>query len=130
MPRQARSCLSSQTLGVMKLVLTTLLAATVAAGCTSDHTNLQRRKAEWKTALDSAIPSGTSVESVKRWGEKTGVSFTYLEKQRQLYAIAERIPEAGFNRLVCSEWSVILKVTFSETGISEKNEVGSVGTCL
>lgn len=126
------------TLGAMKHLLTfafvfaapLLLATTVATGCSSDRTVVKSRAAEWKAKLDSAVPPGAPLESAKKWGETAGISFTYLEKERQLYAQAERIPETGFNKLVCSEWWIVVKITFTDGGVSEKNEVSTVGACI
>ena len=80
--------------------------------------------------MDSSLPPGSSIEAAKAWGSQNAVTFTYLEQQRQLYAIAERVPENGVNKLVCSEWSVVLRVAFNAQGVSERNEVSTVGSCL
>jgi len=107
-----------------------VVAALLTAGCAPDHTLLRERAAQWQIRLDAAVPSGTSIDAARVWGAANGISFTYLEQQRQLHAVAERVPESGFNKLVCSEWSILLKIGFSVGGVSERNEVATVGTCL
>lgn len=114
----------------MKPCSVVLALALMSAGCSSDHALLRSRAADWRTALDVSVPPGTSIQAARAWGAQKGLSFQYIETQRQLYAIAERVPEQGLNKFVCSEWSVILKVTFADSGLSEKNEVSTVGTCL
>lgn len=114
----------------MKSCSFVLALALLSAGCGADHALLRSRAAEWRTALDVSVPPGTSIQVAKAWGAQKGFVFEYLETQHQLYAIAERVPEQGLNKFVCSEWSVILKVTFSGSGLSERNEVSTVGTCL
>lgn len=114
----------------MKQIAAVISVAILMGACSSDHTLLHERAAQWRSKLKASVPPGTSVADAKAWGERNGVSFSYLEQQRQLYAVAERIPENGFNRLVCSEWSVLLKIHFSANGLSENSEVSTVGTCL
>jgi len=118
------------TLGIMKFALITLAAGLLLAGCGSDHALLRAHANEWRVALDASVPQGTSVEKAKAWGERKGISFTFLEPQHELHAVAERMPETGVNKFVCSEWSILLIVSFSSSGLSEKNEVKTLGTCL
>jgi hypothetical protein len=87
--------------------------------------------AKWQLWLDTAVPLGSRIQTAQAWGERRGIAFHALEQQKQLYAVAERVPETGaVRKLECSEWSVILKITFSSSGLSEKNEVFLVGSYL
>lgn len=114
----------------MKTTLVVIATTFAITGCGSDHSLLDRRVTEWKTKADAEIPEGRSVEEAKAWGTKNGVAFSLLENQRQLYAIVERLPESGFGKYVCSEWSIILKVNLTASATTAGNEVSKVGTCL
>ncbi len=106
------------------------VTAILLSGCNSNGTLLQERAAQWQARLNASVPLGSTAKAAKDWGKANGVTFAYLEQQRQLHALAERIPETGLNKLVCSEWSILIKVSFATNGLSEKNEVSTAGTCL
>ncbi|MRD48066.1 hypothetical protein GHT07_12310 [Caenimonas koreensis DSM 17982] len=114
----------------MKTTLVALAAALTMTGCNPDHSLMKRRATEWKSKADTEIPAGRSVEEARAWGSRNGIVFSDLEKQRQLYAIVERIPENGLSSYVCSDWSIILKVNLTASGTTVNNEVSTVGTCL
>lgn len=114
----------------MKIILIAIASSLAIAGCGADQSNLNRRASEWKSRADHEIPAGRSIEEVNTWAAKNGFAFSLLEKQKQLHAIVERVPESGLNKFVCSEWSIILKVNLTASGTTANNEISKVGTCL
>ena len=114
----------------MKIILFLIASSLAIAGCGADQSNLNRRATEWKFRADREIPAGRSIDEVNAWAAKYGFVFLLLEKQKQLHAIVERVPESGLNKFVCSEWSIILKVNLTASGTTANNEIIKVGTCL
>lgn len=114
----------------MKAALVVIATTFAITGCGLDHSFINRRVTEWKSKADAEIPEGRSIEEAKAWGTRNGIDFSLLETQRQLYAIVERVPENGFGKYVCSDWSIILKVKLTASGTTTGNAVSKVGTCL
>lgn len=133
-PALRRDCAEARSpwlhIGVMKYTVVSVGVALATAACGSDHSLLNQRSAVWKSKADAELPPGRSVEEAKAWGTKSGIVFTHLDKQRQLYAIVERIPEGGLNKYVCSEWSIILKVNLTAIDTTAGSETSMVGKCL
>lgn len=112
----------------MRIALAALVIATLSA-CTGDNQALQKRVTYWSNALSQGIPIGSSKEVALEWGKNHNVKFDYLEQQHWLYANVEQVPESGIP-FPCSQWNIILKVSFDAMGHSVNNEVSKVGACL
>ena len=106
-----------------------LLALVSLSACTKGNPALQARVAHWQANLSQGVPVGSTREGAMAWAATRNVQFQYVEEQRWLYALVERVPESGIP-FPCSQWSIILKVNFDATGHTTKSDVGTVGTCL
>jgi hypothetical protein len=112
----------------MGIVLAALAIATLPA-CAGDNHVLQERVAYWRSALSQGVPNGSSKEMALKWAKDRKVNFDYLEQQHWLYANVEQVPVSGIP-FPCSQWNIILIVSFDATAHSVKNEVSTVGTCI
>ena len=112
----------------MRIALAALAIATLPA-CAGDNHVLQERVAYWRDTLSLGVPSGSSKEMAVGWAKGRQIEFDYLEQQHWLYANVEQVPVSGIP-FPCSQWNIILKVSFDATGHSVKNEVSTVGTCI
>jgi len=101
--------------------------ALLASGCGTTP-DVKARVIYWESSLSSEAPVGSSKEQLIHWGENHGVSFTYLDQQHVLYAIAEKIPDPS--GIVCTQWNITLQVSLNVNNVSTQQKVGSVGSCL
>jgi hypothetical protein len=114
----------------MKATVAAFVAFVSLVGCGLDHTVLRAKSSDWQTKADAEIPAGRTVEDVKTWGAKNGVSFHHVDQKRWLYAIVGRVPESGFGKYVCSDWEIILKVSLTASGTTANNKISTVGRCV
>lgn len=114
--------------GALRRTALATLALVALSACGRNQA-LQERLAYWQASLSEGVPLGSTREAAMGWAATREVQFQYVEDQRWLYALVERVPEAGIP-FPCSHWSIILKVNFDSTGRAIKRDVGSLGSCL
>jgi hypothetical protein len=112
----------------MRIALAALAIATLPA-CARDNHVLQERIAYWRDTMSQGVPHGSSKETALAWAKEHNVKFDYYEQQHWLYANVEQVPVSGIP-FPCSQWNIILTVSFDATGHSVNNEVSTVGSCL
>jgi len=111
------------------LIALAALAIAALPACTGDNHVLQERIAYWRDAMSQGVPHGSSKETALEWVKGHNVKFDYYEQQHWLSANVEQVPVSGIP-FPCTQWNIILTVSFDATGHSVNNEVSTAGSCL
>ena len=100
----------------------------ILAGC---GTQVEQSVARWRLSVEQGVPPGATRAQAEGWAERSGVKLVYSPRERKLQSVAERIPVTGPERLVCSEWVVLVTVQLAPSSeVVERSDVSRTGVCL